>query len=188
VFRTASTPYTSKKVPADQRIHFSPDEVKKLKWLNEQIGSKLYIEGISTEKFMNALAKDGRPTLSNLNIGLSKLKLNFSPEDTNLLLRKYSALASGGKINFSEFSHLFPKVEEDMKENIETNQNDKELAGEHKDRAKPQRALTLNPFPQPMNFKHDTDSEASMSGHNPDDMSDDEDERQTTPPHEVEEF
>jgi len=193
VYRAASTPSTSKKIPADQRIQFTPEEVKKLNSLHEQIGSKLYSEGITTEQFMNSMAKDGRATLANIKVGLSTLKLTFSAEDMDLLLRKYNALVDvNGKINYSEFSHLFPKrqldqlVEDDMRE--ETEGAPKSPAGERKDRGKPKRALTLNPFPQTMHFKNEPDSETSKSGQDQEEMSeDDEDERGHTPPREVEE-
>jgi len=119
VYRASSTPSTSKKVPADQRVQFSPEEIKKLTSLNERIGSKLYTLGISMEQWMNSLIKDKNAMLSNLKVGLAQLKLNFSSEDVDLLIRKYNAsLDSSGRINFSEFSHLFPKRNldpEDMK-------------------------------------------------------------------------
>jgi len=195
VYRAASTPsHTSKKVPADQRVQFSAEEVKKLNNLNEQIASQLYMEGITTEQFMTSLVKDGRAMLPNLKAGLVKLKLNFSPEDTDLLLRKFNSLldSSTGGINFGEFSHLFPKrqldhVEEEMREDTDIPKDkDKDKAGERKERGQPKRALTLNPFPQTKHFKNDTDSETSKSGQDDEMMSDDEDEeREPTPPREI---
>jgi len=194
VYRTASTPSTSKKIPADQRDKFTSEESKKLNHLNEQIASKLYTEGITTEQFMTSLIKEGRATLPNLKAGLVTLKLNFSSDDVDLLLRKFNSLLdnSNGGINFGEFSHLFPKrqldhVEEEMREDTEP--KDKEKAGERKEREQPKRALTLNPFPQTYLFKNDTDSETSKSGQEQDDdMSDaDEEEREHTPPREIDE-
>jgi len=185
VYRTASTPSTSKKVPADQRAQFSAEEVKKLNHLNKQIASKLYTEGITTEQFMNSLIKDGRATLSNLKMGLVNLKLDFSSEDLDLLLLKFNSLLDkSGGINFGEFSHLFPKrqldhVEEEMKD---TDPKDKEKAGERKERGQPKRALTLNPFPQTRHFETDG-SETSRSDQEQDEMSDGEEEiLEHTPP------
>jgi len=107
--------------PADQRVQFSAEEVKRLNSLNEKIGSKLYTLGISMEQWMNSLTKDKNAMLSNLKVGLSQLKLNFNSEEMDLLIRKYNAsLHNSGRINFSEFSHLFPKRKldpEDMKKN-----------------------------------------------------------------------
>jgi len=195
VYRAASTPSNSRKVPADQRVQFSTEEVKKLNYLNEQIGSKLYSEGITTEQFMNSLAKDGRATFVNLKAGLDKLKLKtFSSGDMELLLRKYNALLdANGKINYSEFSHLFPKrqldqlAEEDMKEETEVTPN---VTAERKDRGKPKRAFTSYPFPQTMQLKNEDDSETSKSGQDQDDMSEEDDleeEPGQTPPREFDE-
>jgi len=194
VYRAASTPpAASKKVPADQRVQFSPEEVKRLNHLNQQIGSKLYSGGITIEQFLNSLAKDGRAaTLPNLKAGLFKLKLNFSSEDMELLLRKYNALLDvNGRINYNEFSHLFPKrqldqLEEDMKEETEATPT---VTAERKDRGKPTRALTSNPFPQTMQLPDEDDAEISKRLQDQD-MSDDDDleeEPGQTPPRDTDE-
>jgi len=113
-YRAASTPSTSKKIPADQRVQFSAKEIKKLNLLNGQINSKLYSQGITTEQWLNSLTSNQNTMLYNLKAGLIKLKLMFNSEDIDLLIRKYNALMdNSGRINFSEFSHLFPKSKVD---------------------------------------------------------------------------
>jgi len=113
-YRAASTPSTSKKIPADQRVQFSTEEIKKLNHLNGQINSKLYSQGITTEQWLNSLTSSQNTMLYNLKAGLIKLKLAFNSEDIDLLIRKYNALMdNSGRINFNEFSHLFPKSKVD---------------------------------------------------------------------------
>jgi hypothetical protein len=198
VYRAASTPsHTSKKVPPDQRVQFSTEEVKQLNELNEQIGSRLYSAGITAEQFMRSLTKDGRVTLGDLRDGLATLNLTLSPEEIDLLLRKYNALLGfPSKVNYSEFTHLFPKRhEEDVKENLSEEsvktQESIKMQDDRKDRERPKRALTLNPFPQTIYLKSESDSEASsrVSGPpDPDYMSEDDElsEREPTPPRERE--
>jgi hypothetical protein len=189
VYRASSTPFhTSKKVPADQRIQFSVEEVKLLKHLNEQIGTKLYSQGITAEQFMHSLAKEGRVTLTNLKDGLGSLNLAFSSEEIDLLLRKYNAqLDFKSKVNYGEFTHLFPNSKRQREEDGDGD-TFKEPAGEHKqkERAKPKRALTLNPFPEtiPMPL-HESDSEpSSLMSQDAEYLSDDDDfsDREHTPP------
>jgi len=110
VFRTASTPATkSKKVPADQRVQFTPSEAKVLKKLDELIRAKLSIAGLTMERFFQSLAqKGGRVTPSSLREGMNHLDINLPPEDLDLLLRKYNAHIDESNIDFGEYTHLFP--------------------------------------------------------------------------------
>jgi len=186
VYRAASTPsHTSKKVPADQRVQFSVVEVKQLNRLGEQISSKLYTTGITAEQFLHSLAKEGRVTLANLTDGLATLNLTFTSEELDLLLRKYNAQTDfKSKVNYSEYSHLFPDKQQD---GIEEGPEPEKLPSERKTGAKPKRALTLNPFPQTIYLKNESDSESSsrISNQEAEEMSDDDDiseEREHTPP------
>jgi len=110
VFRTASTPATkSKKIPADQRVQFTPSEIKALKKLDGLIGTKLSIAGLTMQRFIQSLVqKGGRVTPSSLREGVSHLGLNLRPEDLDLLLRKYNAQIEESNIDFGEYTHLFP--------------------------------------------------------------------------------
>jgi len=107
-YRTASTPIVSKKIPADQRIQLSAEELKRSKALEEKITSKLYT-GISYDRWIQSHAKNGHLTVSSLSQGIESLGLYFNPAEVELLNRKFRAELEEAKIvDYNEFSELFP--------------------------------------------------------------------------------
>jgi len=142
VYRAVSTPaVTSKKVPADQRVQFSPEEIKQLRTLDKQIGTKLYSAGITPEQFVISMAqKTGRVTPGSIREGLGRLKLTFNDTEMELIMRKYNAEIDefNSDVNYTEYTHLFPP----KPPNLDQEKDSETMEGsETKGSSKPKRSI-----------------------------------------------